>query len=88
MKIQSIKFGIAFATAGVAMYLGCMLLMTVLGQEGTVWFFNSILHGFDVSNSIRMDVPIVNTAAGIVFTGFIGLFVGWVIASVYNRLSV
>lgn len=88
MKIQSIKFGIAFAVAGVTMYLGCMLLMAVLGQEGTVWFFNSILHGFDVSNSIRMDVPIVDTVAGIVFTGLIGLVVGWVIASVYNRLSV
>lgn len=87
MKIQSIKFGIAFAVAGVTMYLGCML-MAVLGQEGTVWFFNSILHGFDVSNSIRMDVPIVDTVAGIVFTGLIGLVVGWVIASVYNRLSV
>jgi hypothetical protein len=77
MKLQSTRFGLAFAIVGVVMYLGCMMLMTILGQEGTVWFFNSILHGFDVSSCIRMDVSIIDTAAGIVFTGLIGMFVGW-----------
>jgi len=87
MLLQPTKFGLAFGIAGVVLYLGCMLLMTSLGQDGTVWFFNSILHGFDISNSIRMDVPIVDSAAGIFFTGIIGFLMGWGVAIVYNKLN-
>ena len=35
MLLQPTKFGLAFGIAGVVLYLGCMLLMTSLGQDGT-----------------------------------------------------
>ena len=85
MKIQSIKLGIAFASTGIVMYLGCMALMAFLGHDGTVWFFNSILHGFDTETIVRMEVPLAQTALGILLTVSISGFSGWLIASVYNR---
>jgi len=84
MKLQALKLGMAFAVAGVSMYIGCLVLMLILGKEETIWFFNSILHGFDVTNSIRMNVPLAQTASGIIITAGISCFIGWLIAFVYN----
>ncbi|CAN5184131.1 hypothetical protein BH23BAC2_BH23BAC2_01410 [soil metagenome] len=51
------KFALAWGVAGVVFYLGCIILMTTVGREGTILFFNSLLHGLDTSAIVRMDVP-------------------------------
>ena len=61
--------------------------MTVLDQDGTSWFFNSILHGFDVTSILRMDVPLADALVGGVLTGLMAGFSGWLIAVLYNKLS-
>ena len=55
-----------------------------VGHEGTVLFFNSLLHGLDTSTIIRVDVPLSEALIGLVETFILGWLFGALIASVYN----
>lgn len=83
-KLSIKRLGIAVGTAGATLYLGCILLMITVGREGTIWFFNSLLHGLDTSSIIRMNVPVWQALLGIVQTFILGWLIGALIASVYN----
>ncbi|MDT0691425.1 DUF5676 family membrane protein [Salegentibacter sp. F188] len=78
------KFGFALGLTGALIYLGCMIVMATAGQEGTIIFFNSLLHGLDTSNIIRMDVPLLEAFFGIVQTFILGWLIGACIAAFYN----
>tara|TARA_R110002111_G_scaffold30947_7_gene63564 strand:- start:550 stop:882 length:333 start_codon:yes stop_codon:yes gene_type:complete len=78
------KFGLAFGLTGTLLYAGCMLLMITVGHSGTVDFFNSLLHGLDVSSIIRMDVPLWEAGIGIVQTFILSWLIGACIAGFYN----
>lgn len=60
--------------------------MVMLGHDGSVKFFNSLLHGLDVSTISRMDVPLWETVVGILETFILGWLVGACIAGIYNTL--
>jgi len=64
-----------------------MSLMLIVGHDGTVAFFNSILHGFDTSSIVRMDVPLLEAEIGIVETFVLGWLTGACIAGIYNLSS-
>lgn len=78
------KFGFSIGFTGVLCYLGCVIIMQALGLEGTTKFFNSLLHGLDVRNIIRMDVPVLEVLLGIVQTFVIGWLIGVSIVFFYN----
>lgn len=78
------KMGLAFGLTGALLYLGCAILMFTMGHNGTVKFFNSLLHGIDVYSIIRMDVPLWEAALGIVEIFILGWLVGACIAAFYN----
>ena len=84
MQINIRKFGLAFGFTGLLLYLGCMLLMITVGHDGTVIFFNTLLHGLDVSSIVRMNVPLREAFLGIVQTFIIAYLVGACIAGIYN----
>ena len=84
MKLNVKKLGFATGLTGALLYLGCMLIMLTLGQDGTIKLFNSLLHGLDVTSVARMDVPIVESLVGIVLTFILGWLIGACIASLYN----
>lgn len=83
-QINVKKFGFAFGLTGALIYLGCMIVMATAGQEGTIKFFNSLLHGLDTTNIIRMDVPLLEVFFGIVQTFILGWLIGACIAAFYN----
>jgi uncharacterized protein DUF5676 len=83
-KINVRKFGLAFGLTGVLLYLGCILLMATVGHSGTVEFFNSLLHGLDLSSIIRMDVPLWEAGIGIIETFILSWLIGACIAGFYN----
>lgn len=83
-KLSIKRLGMAVGSTGAILYLGCILLMITVGREGTIWFFNSLLHGLDTSSIIRMNVPVWQALLGIVQTFILGWLIGAVIASVYN----
>ena len=78
------KFCFALGLTGELLYLGCVLVMATMGREGTVVFFNSLLHGLDTSSIIRMDVPVLEAFFGIVQTFILGWLFGACIAAFYN----
>jgi len=69
---------------GALVYLGCIVVMLTAGREGTIDFFNSLLHGLDTTSIIRMDIPLREAAIGIVQTFIIGWLIGALIAAFYN----
>ncbi len=83
-KLNVKKLGLATGLTGALLYLGCMILMTTVGHDGTVKFFNNLLHGLDVSSVIRMEVPLWEAGIGIVQTFILGWLVGACIAAIYN----
>ncbi|MCB0536751.1 MAG: hypothetical protein KDE33_04410 [Bacteroidetes bacterium] len=85
MKTINIKkLGMATGLTGALLYLGCMVVMFTVGREGSVKFFNSLLHGLDVSTIIRMDIPLWEAGLGIIQTFILGWLIGACIASIYN----
>ena len=83
-RINVKKFGFALGLTVSLIYLGCMIVMATAGQEGTIIFFNSLLHGLDTSNIIRMDVPLLEAFFGIVQSFILGWLIGACIAAFYN----
>ncbi len=78
------KLGLAFGLTGALLYLGCMIVMATVGREGTIKFFNSLLHGLDTSGIIRMDVPIWEAGLGLVQTFILAWLLGACVAGFYN----
>ena len=83
-RIETRKFGLAWALTGAVLYVGCVLVMWTVGKEGSILFFNSLLHGIDVSSIIRMDVPWWEMVMGVIETFILGWLIGATIASIYN----
>ena len=81
------KFGLAFGITGSLLYLGCAVIMLILGHVNAVIFFNSLLHGLDVSAIMRMDISPIEAALGIIQTFILGWLIGACIAVVYNFSS-
>jgi hypothetical protein len=78
------KLGFAFGLTGALIYLGCMIVMLTAGQEGSITFFNSLLHGLDTTSIIRMDVPPLEVLMGIVQTFILWWLIGACIGAFYN----
>lgn len=78
------KVGLATGLTGALLYLGCAIVMATVGHDGTVKFFNSLLHGLDVSTIVRMNVPLWEAGIGIVETFILGWLIGACIAAFYN----
>ncbi len=78
------KFGLAFGVSSALLYLGCAFFMAVAGQERTILFFNSLIHGLDTTSIIRMDIPIWEMLIGIIEIFILGWLFGATIASIYN----
>ncbi|VAX35869.1 hypothetical protein MNBD_UNCLBAC01-1056 [hydrothermal vent metagenome] len=78
------KFGFAVGFTGAILYLGCVFVMAFAGKEASIFLFNSLMHGIDVSSIIKMNVPIGNMILGIFQTFILGTLVGSTIASIYN----
>jgi hypothetical protein len=86
-RINIKRLGLASGITGALLYLGCMILVATVGHTGTVKFFNSILHGLDVSDIMRTDIPLWEAGIGIIVTFIIGWLIGASIAVFYNLTS-
>lgn len=78
------KLGFACGFTGSLLYLGCMILMAIAGKEGTITIYNSLLHGLDTTNNIRMNIPLLESFFGITVTFILGFLIGACIAAFYN----
>ncbi len=63
-QIHIKRFSFACGFTGVLLYVGCILLMAMVGRDGTIFFFNSLLHGIDTSSVIRMNTSVFRSTNG------------------------
>ena len=85
MKTINIKrFGAAFGITSALMYLGCVFVMWTVGKQTSILFFNSLMHGIDVTSIIRTEMPWWEMAMGLVEIFILGWLTGATIASIYN----
>lgn len=85
--INAKKLGLASGIAFSILYVGCILLMLIVGKNGTTWLFNSLLHGLDVTSVARMNVPAIETCLGLLLTFALAYGMGYLIAAIYNRIN-
>ena len=78
------KFGFAVGATSGLLYLGCALLMLIIGRDGTARFFGTLIHGLDVSGIIRMDMPAVDAVSGVIQSFILGWLIGASVAAIYN----
>ena len=78
------KLGFAFGLTSALLYFGCVFIMLILGHDGTVKFFNTLLHGLDVSSIIRMEISPVEEILGLVQIFILSWLIGACIAGIYN----
>lgn len=78
------RFGFALGLTGVLFYIGCILLMNIIGRENAILFFNSLLHGLDITSIVKMNVSIGDSALGIILTFILGWLFGVGISLIYN----
>ena len=78
------RFGFAFGATFALLYLGCVFVMATAGKEVAIRFFNSLLHGIDVSSIIRMNMPVGEMVIGVIEIFILGWLSGATIASIYD----
>jgi hypothetical protein len=83
-KINTKRFGLACGFTGGLLYFSCALIMLVLGHDATVKFFNTLLHGLDVSAIIKMNISLAEMLLGFVLTFILSWLIGACIALIYN----
>ena len=84
ININIKKFGLAVGLTAALLDIGCIVVMATVGHDGTVKFFNSLLHGLDTSSIIRMNIPLSEAFIGIAESFILGWLVGACIAAIYN----
>ncbi len=58
--------------------------MLSLGKEGAVFFFNSLMHGIDVTSILRTDMPLYEMSIGLIEIFILAWLIGATVASLYN----
>ena len=86
-KLNQRKFAIASGTTSVIIYLGCYLVMLLLGEDGIVKLSNYLFHGIDFTSIIRMDIPIGETLLGAFISFIFWGLVGYLVAIIYNKIK-
>ena len=86
-KLNKKKFFIASGATSVLVYLGCFLIMTILGKDSLVKLSNLLFHGMDFNNIIRMNISIGETFLGAVVSYVFWGIVGYVLAFIYNKMK-
>ena len=85
MEALSVK-RLAFALgAGFALlYLGCVFVMLTVPKDVAIRFFNSILHGVDVTSIMRWEMPWWEMVVGVLQIFIVGWLFGAAAAALYN----
>ena len=78
------KMALAVGLTAACLHLGCVSVLLFTSRETTIAFFNSLLHGLDVSSILRTDMSAVEMTYGFAQIFILGWLTGASIASIYN----
>lgn len=86
-KQKAIKTAISTGLTSVVIYLGCYLIILIMGRHSIVKLSNYLFHGVDFTSIIRTDIPFLETLLGAVISFVFWGFVGLVFSLFYNKLN-
>lgn len=86
-KLNQKKLAIASGIGSLVVYLGCFLIMAIMGKDSLVKLSNLLFHGMDFSTIIRMNIPIGETLLGAIASFAFWGFIGYLLALVYNKIN-
>ncbi len=78
------RFGFALAMGAALSYVGCVFVMMTVPKDVAIRFFNSIMHGVDVTPIMRWDMPWWEMIVGVLEIFILGWLLGAIIAVFYN----
>ena len=78
------RLGFALAMGSALSYIGCAFVMMTVPQDVAIRFFNSIMHGVDVTTIMRWDMPWWEMVVGVLQIFVLGWLFGSIIAVFYN----
>ena len=78
------RLGFALACTLTLLYFGCVFVMMTVSKEAAIAFFNSLMHGVDVTSIMRWEMPLSEMIIGVFETFILGWLVGATIAVFYN----
>lgn len=78
------RLGFSLACTFTILYIGCVFVMMMVPKEVAISFFNSLMHGVDVTSIMRWEMPLIEMIIGILETFILSWFVGATIAVFYN----
>ena len=78
------KMGLAVGATLVIFRLGCILVFALLSRKQAISYFNTLLHGVDLSPILKMETSTLNVIYGVVQIFILGWLGGATIASIYN----
>lgn len=78
------RAGFALGSGLALAYLGCAFVMATVPQEAAIRFFNSLIHGVDVTSVMRWDMPWWEMVIGVIEVFILGWLFGALMATLYN----
>ena len=78
------KMGLAVGLTLVVFRVGCIIVFSALSREQAVSFFNTLLHGVDVSPILKMETSALEVIYGLIQIFILGWLAGATMASIYN----
>ena len=78
------KMGLAFGLTFALLHVGCVSVVLFTPREVTIAFFNSLLHGLDVTSILRTEMSALEMTYGFIQIFVLGWLIGASIASIYN----
>ncbi|MCB9756990.1 MAG: hypothetical protein H6753_01045 [Candidatus Omnitrophica bacterium] len=78
------KMGLACGLTLVVFRLGCIIVFMALSREQAIAFFNTLLHGIDVTAILKTETSVLEVIYGLVQIFILGWLGGATLASIYN----
>jgi hypothetical protein len=66
------------------LHLGCILTLATVPKDQAATFFNTVLHGLDVTPLLRVPIPPAEAVMGVLTTFILGWLGGATVAVCYN----
>ena len=76
--------GLAFGLTATIFYIGCVITLAATPHDKAILFFNSLLHGIDVTSILKTSMPVSQMIFGVITTFILGWFAGAMTAVFYN----
>ena len=80
------KFSLAVGLTVAILRLGCIIVVAFTTREQAILFFNTLVHGIDVTPILKTEMSVQSIIYGLIQIFILGWLTGASIATIYNLL--